>query len=93
MNIEELKKEIFAKILEIAELEDDEKAADFPYDAPLFDGRDKPDKPCLYLDSLVTLELVVAIMENYNVKIEDNDVRKLNTVNSIAEYVMRKSEE
>lgn len=93
MNIEELKKEIFAKILEIAELEDDEEAVNFPYDAPLFDGRDDPNKPCLNLDSLVTLELVVDIMENYNVKIEDDDVRKLNTVNSIAEYVMKRIEE
>ena len=81
------------KILEIAELEDDPKAQDFPYDAPLFSKNSIPDKPCLNLDSIVTLELAVAVMENYGVKIEDEDIQSLNTVDEIAEYITRKQAE
>ncbi len=90
--MEEMKKEILKKILEIAELEDDPEAQNFPYDAPLFQGSETPDKPCLNLDSIVTLELAVEITENYGVKIYDQDIRKLVTVNDIAGYISGKQE-
>lgn len=93
MNQETLKKEIMDKILEIAELEDDPKAENFPYDAPLFNQREISDKPCLELDSIVTLELAVAVMEIYGIKIKDEDIRTLNTVNDIADYITRKQAE
>ena len=86
----EFKTKIFEKILEIAELEDDADAQSFPFDAPLFEGREEEGKPCLDLDSIVTLELAVAVMEEFGVKIEDQDLRTLNTVDDIAAYIARK---
>lgn len=84
----EIKTKILEKILEIAELEDDEDAKNFPFDAPLIEGMEVEGKPCLGIDSMVTLELAVDIMEEFNVKIQDDDIKKLTTIDSIAEYII-----
>lgn len=87
-----IKEKILNKILEIAELEDDFEAQNFPYDAPLFEGREVADKPCLNLDSIMTLELAVVVMEEFGIKIDDKDIRTLNTVDDIANYITGKQE-
>lgn len=89
----EIKTRILERIIEIAELEDDENAKNFPFDAPLLEGTEIEGKPCLGIDSIVTLELAVDIMEEFGVKIEDSDIKKLTTIDSIAEYVIKKQSE
>ena len=58
---------------------------DFTYDYPLFNQFDG--KPHLALSSLNALELVVLIYETWGIDVPMEDIRKLISVNAIAEYL------
>lgn len=58
---------------------------DFTYDYPLFDQFDG--RPHLALSSLNALELVVLIYETWGIDVPMEDIRKLVSVNVIAEYL------
>lgn len=58
---------------------------DFTYDYPLFDQFDG--RAHLALSSLNALELVVLIYETWGIDVPMEDIRKLISVNAIAEYL------
>ena len=58
---------------------------DFTYDYPLFDQFDGREH--LALSSINALELVVLIYENWGIDVPMEDIRKLVSVNAIAEYL------
>lgn len=95
MNISEfeLKKHILERILVIAELEEEEEYKNFPFDAPLLDGSEVEGKPCMGIGSIEILELSVDIMEEYGVKVKDGDIKKLNSIDNIAEYILSNKDE
>jgi len=45
------------------------------------------------IDSLDTLSLLLLIQEKYDIKIPDEDIPKLTTLNDIVEYVNKKLQE
>lgn len=83
-----LEKRILEKMIEQLELEDI-VTEDYNYDAPIFMA-DEEDIPGLGLDSIDALELVVAIHEEFGLKVPVEDMTKLRTVNCIAEYIREK---
>lgn len=58
---------------------------DFTYDYPLFDQFDG--RPHLALSSINALELVVIIYETWHIDVPIEDIRKLVSVNAIADYL------
>ena len=56
------------------------------YDAHLFSSYEG-DEVCLGLDSIDALEIIIAIKEDFDVKITDNDTDVLETVSSIANFI------
>lgn len=59
---------------------------DFTYDTLLFDHFDG--RPHLSLSSIQALELVVLIYETWDIDVPMEDVKKLSSVNAIAEYII-----
>ncbi len=45
----------------------------------------------LQADSLDTVELVMALEENYDLSISENDLRQMNTVGDVLHYIIRNS--
>lgn len=83
-----LEKRILEKMVKQLEL-DDVDVNTFDYDAPIFLA-DEEDVPGLGLDSVDALELVVAIHEEFGIKVPVEDMTKLRTVRDIGAYVREK---
>ena len=80
----ELEQQIYDTLVERMDL-DEESLASFNWDTLLFktdDGR-----PSLGLDSIDALELVTAIYDVWGVDVPTEDMKKLYSVNAIAEYI------
>ena len=83
-----MKEEFVAKIREniISHLAiDDDMLADFNDDTIIFNTGD--DRPNLGLDSIDALELVTMIFELFGYDVPAEDVKKLYSVNAVAEYL------
>ena len=80
----ELEKEIYEQIIERLDL-DDETVDAFNYDTILFDLGDGQEN--LGLDSVDALELVTLIYEKWEIDVPSEDMKKLISVNAIADYI------
>ena len=80
----ELEKEIYDQIIERLDL-DDETVDGFSYDTILFDLGDGQEN--LGLDSVDALELVTLIYEKWEIDVPSEDMKKLISVNAIADYI------
>lgn len=87
---EKLEETIFEKIKEIMEMPDEEWAG-VTYDTPLFD-KESQQGFCIGLDSLGTLELAVALYNEWGIDVSMEDMAAFNTVNHIADYVRKRLE-
>lgn len=83
-----LEKRILEQMILRLDLEDVETEG-YDYQAPIFFA-DEEDIPGLGLDSVDALELVVAIHEEFGLKVPVEDMTKLRTVSAIADYVREK---
>ena len=80
----ELEKEIYEQIIERLDL-DDETVDGFSYDTILFNLGDGQEN--LGLDSVDALELVTLIYEKWEIDVPSEDMKKLISVNAIADYI------
>jgi len=80
----ELEKQIYDQIVKRLDLDDD-TLKDFTYDTILFDLGDGQEN--LALDSIDSLELVTLIYDNWDIDVPTEDMKKLYSVNAIAEYI------
>ncbi len=80
----ELEKQVYEQIIKRLDL-DDESLEGFTYDTVIFNTGD--DRPNLGLDSIDVLELVTLIYEIWQIAVPAEDMRKLYSVNTIAEYI------
>ena len=76
--------DIIVEKMELQEIVEELPPEKLTYDSPLFEMID-PDG--IALDSIAVLELVVLLKENFNIIVQDEDMDKLTTVSSIAEYI------
>lgn len=61
------------------------------YDTPIFLSDDE-DGNGLGLDSIDAIEVIIAIKEDFGVKIGDEDIKVLRTVSSIADFINKKKD-
>ncbi len=80
----ELEKQVYEQIIKRLDL-DDESLEGFTYDTVIFNTGD--DRPNLGLDSIDVLELVTLIYENWQIDVPAEDMKKLYSVNTIADYI------
>ena len=80
----ELEKEIYEQIIDRLDL-DDETVDGFSYDTILFNLGDGQEN--LGLDSVDALELVTLIYEKWEIDVPSEDMKKLISVNAIADYI------
>lgn len=81
----ELEKKIYDKI--IGKMDIDETEIDgFDENSPIF-GTSDDGKVSLELDSIDSLELVVLIYDEWGIDVPTEDMPKLKTVSSIADYI------
>ena len=80
----ELEQRIQNTLVERMDL-DEESLAGFTWDTLLF--RTDDGRPSLGLDSIDALELVTAIYDVWGVDVPTEDMKKLYSVNAIAEYI------
>ncbi len=80
----ELEKQVYEQIIKRLDF-DDESLEGFTYDTVIFNMGD--DRPNLGLDSIDVLELVTLIYEIWQIAVPAEDMRKLYSVNTIAEYI------
>ena len=83
-----LEKRILEKMVAHLDL-DDVDVEEFDFDTPIFLA-DEEDVPGLGLDSVDALELIVAIHEEFGIKVMMEDMNKLRTIHAIADYVREK---
>ena len=76
----ELKEKIKQALITKLELDDDMKA-ELDYDTQLFGDEG------IGLDSMDTLELVTLIYDEWRIDVPSEDMKKLVSVNAIAEYI------
>lgn len=80
----ELEKEIYEQIIKRLDL-DEETVKELDYGTLLFDLGDGREH--LGLDSVDALELVTLIYEKWNIDVPTEDMKKLFSVNAIADYI------
>lgn len=80
----ELEKLICEQLVKRLDL-DEESLEGFTYDTILFDLGDGQEN--LGLDSIDALELITLIYDNWNIDVPTEDLKKLYSVNTIAEYI------
>ena len=80
----ELEKQIFEELMKRLDLDED-TVKDVTYDTVLFDMGDGREN--LGLDSIDALELISLLYDLWNIDIPTEDIKKLYSVNAIAEYV------
>ena len=89
MTNRELKEKILRSIEERLALEHIDVMEEEYYDLPIF-LNDDDDGVGLGLDSIDAIEIIIAIKEDFNVKIGDADMKILKNISSIAEFVNKK---
>lgn len=87
--MEQLKREVCELIIERLGL-DDVEVESIDYSSPLFSSFDE-DGVGLGLDSIDSLELVVALREKYGVTITDQDMGIFQSIDTIANFVSEKA--
>ena len=80
----ELEKQIFDEIVKRMDL-DEATVKDMTYDTILFDRKDGQEN--LGLDSIDALELISLLYDIWKIDIPGDDLKKLYSINAIAEYV------
>ena len=80
----ELENQVYEQIVKRLDL-DDESLEGFTYDTIIFNTGD--DRPNLGLDLIDALELVTLIYDNWQIDVPTEDMKKLYSVNTIAEYI------
>ena len=80
----ELEKQIFDELIKRLDLDED-TVKDVTYDTVLFDMGDGREN--LGLDSIDALELISLLYDLWNIDVPTEDIKKMYSVNSIAEYV------
>lgn len=80
----ELEKKIYEQIIKKLDL-DEETVDGFDYETILFDQGDGQEN--LGLDSIDALELVTLIYERWDIDVPSEDMKKLISVNAIADYI------
>jgi len=80
----ELEKRIYEELVKRLDL-DEESLEGFTYDTILFDLGDGQEN--LGLDSIDALELITLIYDNWNIDVPTEDLKKLYSVNAIADYI------
>lgn len=89
MSSSSLQQEIKECIIDRLNLE--VKAEDIDDDAPIFVGEDGAEvEGSLALDSVDALEIVVALNNQYDIEITDNDMMIFQSINTIAQFVEEK---
>ena len=90
MEEKKLEQQIFDAIVEKMDLQecvDELEPEKLSYDTPLFESLD-PDG--LALDSIAALELVVILQDTFHVVVNDEDMKKLTSVSSIATFIQER---
>lgn len=85
VSVEERCKEVTLMLVDALGL-DDVNVEEVNYEAPLFASQDDAGEG-LELDSVDALEIVVAIKNQYGLKLKDEDKKALFSVKTIAEYL------
>jgi len=86
----ELEKRILDLIVDTLSLEDVD-TENFDYDVSIFASQDKEGRG-LGLDSVDALELVVCLRSEFGVKVTGEDMKTLQTVRSVADFVREHAE-
>ena len=86
----ELEKRILDLIVDTLSLEDVD-TENFDYDVSIFASQDKEGRG-LGLDSVDALELVVSLRSEFGVKVTGEDMKTLQTVRSVADFVREHAE-
>jgi acyl carrier protein len=89
--MENLEQKIYDTIMKNMDF-DEINLTGFNYDSPIFGSEEKAGDPCLGLDSVDALELVVMIYKEWNIDVPSEDMHLLGTVNKIADYIRAHAE-
>lgn len=87
MSSEQLESQVIASILKKLGIENRNNEL-ISYDIPLFAANDAKGVG-LQLDSIDALEIVIAIKQDFGVKIGDEDIEVLKNVSSIANFIRK----
>ena len=90
--MKELKEKILCSIEKRLGLEHMEIRDENDYDVPIFSS-DDTEGTGLNLDSIDAIEIIIAIKEDFGIKITDKDMKVLKSVSSIAEFVNKQVKE
>ena len=82
-----LERKILGMIIDALSLEDVD-VDNFDYDVSIFASHDKEGKG-LGLDSVDSLELVVSLKANFGIKVTEEDMKSLQSVRNIADFVRK----
>lgn len=80
----ELEKQIYEQVIKRCDLDVD-SVEEFNYDTLFFDRGDG--QPNLAMDSIDALELVTLLYDTWQIDVPTEDMKKLYSVNAIAEYI------
>lgn len=82
-----LEQKILEKMVEHLDIEDIDVET-FDYSMPIF-ASEEDDVEGLNLDSIDAMELVVILYDEFGLKVELQDMEKLQTIQAIADYVRK----
>ena len=85
----ELEKQIYETIVKRLDI-NEEDLEGFTYDTPFYDRGDG--QANLGLDSIDALEMVTILYDTFEIDVPTEDMRKLYSVNAIAEYIREKGQ-
>lgn len=85
----ELERKIYEKIIEKMDI-DESEIKGFDENSPIF-GKAEDGKVSLELDSIDSLELVVLIYDEWDIDVPTEDIPKLKTIRSIADYIRERN--
>lgn len=91
MEIYDLKNQIVESIANKLGIENLNSDYSVYYDVPLFSANDD-NGVGLGLDSIDALEVIIAIKQDFGVKISDGDMGVLKSVSSIADFIKEKNQ-
>lgn len=87
-NLNDIAQKVYEILIEKAEVNEADIDG-FTFDSPVFTFDKVTQGVCMGLDSLDTLELIVAIYETWGIDVPPEDAKKLLTVNMIADYIRK----
>lgn len=82
----QLKDQVLDSIVRRLGIETLKNNTSFYYDVPIF-ASDDADGNGLGLDSIDAIEIIIAVKEDFDVKITDNDMEALKNVTSISNFI------